>query len=47
MCHLNRYLAEFEFRNDHGRLSDGQRLVKAIKAANNKHITYRQLVDGK
>ena len=44
--HLHRYLSEFEFRHDNGQLSDGQRMVKAIRSANNKHITYRQLVDG-
>jgi hypothetical protein len=44
--HLHRYLSEFEFRHDNRHLSDGQRRVKAIKAANNKHITYGQVVDG-
>ena len=44
--HLHRYLSEFEFRHDNGALSDGQRVVKAIKAANHKRLTYRQLVDG-
>jgi transposase-like protein len=44
--HLHRYLSEFEFRHDNGAMSDGQRMVKAIKAANHKRLTYRQLVDG-
>lgn len=45
--HLHRYLSEFEFRHDNRFLSDGERMVKAIKSANHKHITYRQVVDGK
>lgn len=44
--HLHRYLSEFEFRHDNGALSDGERMVKAIRAANHKRLTYRQLVDG-
>lgn len=44
--HLHRYLSEFEFRHDNGALSDGQRVVKAIRAANHKRLTYRELVDG-
>ena len=44
--HLHRYLSEFEFRHDNGALSDGQRMVKAVKSANHKRLTYRQMVDG-
>ena len=43
--HLHRYLSEFEFRHNYRELSDGQRLVKAIKSANHKRITYRQILD--
>lgn len=43
-AHLHRYLSEFEFRHNHRLLSDGERLVKAIKAANHKRITYRQIL---
>jgi transposase-like protein len=42
--HLNRYLAEFEFRHNHRELDDGQRTVAAIRAANNKRLTYAQQV---
>ena len=42
--HLHRYLSEFEFRHDNRELTDGQRVVKAIKAASNKRLTYRQCV---
>ena len=44
--HLHRYLSEFEFRHDNRELTDGQRVVRAIRAANHKRLTYRQLVDG-
>jgi transposase-like protein len=43
--HLHRYLSEFEFRHNHRELDDGERTTKAIKAANHKRLTYRQVVD--
>lgn len=43
--HLHRYLSEFEFRYNHKELTDGQRMVKAIQSANNKRITYQQILD--
>ena len=42
--HLHRYLSEFEFRHNHRELDDGQRTVAAIKAANNKRLTYKEQV---
>jgi len=42
--HLHRYLSEFEFRHNHRELDDGQRTVAAIRAANNKRLTYAQQV---
>lgn len=42
--HLHRYLSEFEFRHNHRFLEDGKRTAKAIRAANNKRLTYAQQV---
>lgn len=42
--HLHRYLSEFEFRHNHRGLDDGQRTVAAIRAANNKRLTYAEQV---
>ena len=42
--HLHRYLSEFEFRHNYRELEDGERTIKAIKAANNKRLTYRQAI---
>src|SRR5437879_7186061 len=42
--HLHRYLSEFEFRHNHRELDDGERTVAAIRAANNKRLTYAQQV---
>lgn len=38
--HLHRYLAEFQFRHNHGELDDGARTVAAIRAAGGKRLTY-------
>lgn len=38
--HLHRYLSEFEFRHNHRHVSDGERARLAIRAANNKRLTY-------
>lgn len=43
--HLHRYLSEFQFRHDHRHLDDGDRTVAAIKAANNKRLTYSQQIE--
>jgi len=43
--HLHRYLSEFEFRYNNKELTDGQRMVKAIKSANHKRITYQQILN--
>ena len=40
--HLHRYLAEFEFRHNNRKLSDGQRTLAAIKAAQGKRLTYAE-----
>jgi transposase-like protein len=45
--HLHRYLAEFEFRHNNRNISDGQRTVAAIKAAQGKRLTYAQQIGAK
>lgn len=42
--HLPRYLKEFEFRFNNRELTDGQRVIAAIKAAQGKRLTYAQQV---
>jgi transposase-like protein len=42
--HLHRYLSEFEFRHNNKELTDGQRVIAAIKAAQGKRLTYAQQV---
>lgn len=42
--HLHRYLAEFEFRYNNRELTDGQRTVAAIKAAQGKRLLYKEPV---
>ena len=42
--HLHRYLSEFEFRFNNRELTDGERAVAAIKAAQGKRLTYAQQV---
>jgi transposase-like protein len=44
--HLHRYLSEFEFRHNNKALTDGERVIAAIKAAQGKRLTYRKQVDG-
>lgn len=41
--HLNRYCHEFGFRWDRRHLTDGQRTVAALQAAEGKRLTYRGL----
>lgn len=42
--HLHRYCAEFEFRWNSRRLSDGERIAAAIKKSLGKRLTYEQSV---
>jgi transposase-like protein len=42
--HLHRYLAEFQYRYNMRDLTDGQRIVKAIKSAQGKRLTYAEQV---
>jgi transposase-like protein len=42
--HLHRYLAEFQYRYNNSELTDGQRTVAAIKAAQGKRLTYAEQV---
>jgi transposase-like protein len=39
--HLDRYCHEFTFRWDHRKVSDGQRMVEAIKGAEGKRLKYK------
>ncbi|QDU31673.1 ISXO2-like transposase domain protein [Anatilimnocola aggregata] len=45
--HLQRYCVEFAFRWTHMKLTDGQRMVKAIQAAGGKRLMYKQPKDRK
>lgn len=40
--HLHRYMAEFEFRYNHRKLEDGQRIRAAIQASEGKRLLYKQ-----
>lgn len=40
--HLPRYLAEFDFRWNHRKSTDGQRTVAALKKAEGKRLAYKQ-----
>lgn len=44
--HLPRYLAEFEFRHNTRKTTDGDRAARAIKAAEGKRLTYAEQVAG-
>jgi transposase-like protein len=44
--HTHRYLDEFSFRWNRRKVSDGQRMVAAIKGAEGKRLTYRQPIAG-
>ena len=39
---LHRYLAEFDFRYNTRKISDGERVVLAVKGGEGKRLTYRQ-----
>jgi transposase-like protein len=43
--HLHRYLNEFSFRWDHRKVSDGERMLKALKQAKGKRLTYNPLLN--
>lgn len=40
--HLHRYCTEFSFRWDHRKVTDGERMVAAIKGAEGKRLKYRE-----
>ncbi|MCA9311007.1 MAG: IS1595 family transposase [Phycisphaerales bacterium] len=40
--HLQRYLDEFEFRYNHRKVEDGERVVAAIQGADGKRLMYRE-----
>jgi hypothetical protein len=40
--HLHRYLAEFDFRYNTRKITDGERAVLGVKGGENKRLTYRQ-----
>jgi transposase-like protein len=40
--HLHRYCTEFGFRWDHRKITDGERMVVAIKGAEGKRLTYKE-----
>ena len=42
--HLHRYLSEFQYRYNNKELTDGQRIITAIKAAQGKRLTYAEQV---
>jgi hypothetical protein len=43
--HLPNYLNEFEFRWNTRKLSDGARIVRAIRQVEGKRLQYRESVD--
>lgn len=43
--HLPNYLNEFEFRHNTRKLTDGERIVKAIRKVDGKRLTYRESVE--
>lgn len=42
--HLPKYANEFAFRWNHRNVTDGERTVAAVKAAEGKRLTYRQII---
>ena len=42
--HLPKYADEFAFRWNHRKITDGERMVSALKATEGKRLTYRQVV---
>lgn len=43
--HLPNYLSEFEFRYNNRKMTDGERIAKAIKKVDGKRLTYRGSID--
>jgi len=41
-AHLYRYLAEFDFRYNHRKVSDGERADELLRGAKGKRLTYQQ-----
>lgn len=42
--HLDRHLAEFDFKWNTRKVDDGERLACAVRAAEGKRLRYRELV---
>jgi hypothetical protein len=42
--HLPRYLAEFDFRWNHRKSNDGERLVAAVKSSEGKRLVYADAI---
>ena len=40
--HLHRYLAEFDFRYNHRKISDEERTIEAVRGGEGKRLTYHQ-----
>ena len=40
--HLHRYLAEFDFRYNARKITDGERAALAVKGIEGKRLTYQQ-----
>jgi hypothetical protein len=39
--HLHRYVSEIEFKYNNRGIDDGERMVRAIRGADNKRLTYK------
>ena len=44
--HLHRYVSEFEYRYNTRQISDGERVVQAIKKSEGKRLMYREPKNG-
>lgn len=44
--HLDRYLAEFDYRYNTRGEKDGIRMIEAIKKSNGKRLQYKELIAG-
>lgn len=42
--HLDRYLAEFDYRYNTRKNKDGNRMISTIKQSHNKRLTYKDLI---
>jgi hypothetical protein len=43
--HLHRYLAEFDFRYNHRKVTDTERAAAALRGIEGKRLTYRRIGD--